>query len=47
MDPHFQTQPESGPPEKDILGPGLQGGKHNLLLLSLKFVFEEWVAIEV
>ena len=38
---------ESGPPKKDIRGPGLQGGKHNLLSLSLKLVFREWVAVEI
>ena len=39
--------PETDPPEKDILGPRLQGGKHNSLSLSLKFVFGKWVAVEI
>ena len=47
VDLHFQTHPESNPPDKDIPGPGLQGGKHDLFSLSLKFVLREWVAVEV
>ena len=47
VDPHFRMHPESGPPEKDIRDPGLQGGKQNFLSLSLKLIFREWVAVEV
>ena len=36
MGPHFRKHPELDLPEMDIGGPGLQGGRHNLVSLSFK-----------